>query len=156
MLVVAFIATVMAISVNSIYGLFFLAGDLNYVFLFPQLVAALYSTTSNSYGAISGAFVSFFIRFTAGEPILNFEPVIRYPWFDVDTGHQLFPFRTLNMLLTLVTIIAVSYLTKVMFERYKLPKKFDIFNCFNEEANFESSHTKGNHGHINMVDVKQN
>lgn len=47
-------------------------------------------------------------RITGGEPLLNLYPLIRYPNYDEDSGYQLFPFKTMSMLINLIVIFAVS------------------------------------------------
>ncbi|VDK40572.1 unnamed protein product [Anisakis simplex] len=51
---VGFLATLMALTINSIYGLWYLCADLVYVILFPQLVCVVYMERSNTYGSIAG------------------------------------------------------------------------------------------------------
>ena len=53
-LVFCAIATVMAIFVPSIYGLFVLCGDFVYVLLFPQLTCTLFLSFFNTFGSLSG------------------------------------------------------------------------------------------------------
>jgi len=50
----ATIATIMAIFVESIYGLFVLCGDFVYVLLFPQLLLVVYVDWINTYGSFTG------------------------------------------------------------------------------------------------------
>ncbi|MCP9266061.1 High-affinity choline transporter 1 [Dirofilaria immitis] len=51
---VGFSATLMALTINSIYGLWYLCADLVYVILFPQLVCVVYFKHSNTYGSVIG------------------------------------------------------------------------------------------------------
>ncbi|TMW44357.1 hypothetical protein DOY81_010562, partial [Sarcophaga bullata] len=55
--------------------------------------------------------------------------LIHFPGYDEENETQLFPFRTLAMLLSLVTLILVSWWTKMMFESGKLPPSYDVFRC---------------------------
>ena len=48
------IATVMAITVQSIYGLFHMCGDFVYVLLFPQLVCTMFIPWFNTFGSMAG------------------------------------------------------------------------------------------------------
>ena len=126
------LAAVIAIKVNSIYALFILCGDFVYVVAFPQLTCVIYLKFANTYGALAGYFVSFFFRLTAGEPLLNFDPLIKYWYYDETLKTQCFPIRTFAMLLGLLSIILVSALT----DKY-LPEKFDCLNAIyrkNEES----------------------
>ncbi|KAH7637708.1 LOW QUALITY PROTEIN: choline transporter [Dermatophagoides farinae] len=128
-IVVGCVATTMAITVKSIYGLWYLSSDLVYVILFPQLVCVVhYKEYCNTYGSLSGYIVGFLLRALGGEDILNLPPFIKYPWYNEIDG-QLFPFRTFAMLSSLVTLISVSILSKRIFESGWLPPEFDIFHC---------------------------
>ena len=141
-LFVAAAATVMAIVVDSIYGLWFLCADLVYVILFPQLVLVLYMKDANSYGAFVGFIVGVFFRLISGEPLISLPPLIEYPWYlpsEDGVGTQYFPFKTLCMLISLVTIIIVSYIAKFMFEVCKLPPSIDVFNSFHENEDEKTS-----------------
>uniref|UniRef100_A0A8V5FS81 Uncharacterized protein n=1 Tax=Melopsittacus undulatus TaxID=13146 RepID=A0A8V5FS81_MELUD len=79
---------------SSVYDLWFLSGELVYALLFPQLCCALFAPSTNTYGSAAGFLVGLLLRLLAGEP--------------------LFPFKTFIMLLTLGTIVAVSYLATVL------------------------------------------
>ncbi|OQV18883.1 High-affinity choline transporter 1 [Hypsibius exemplaris] len=48
------VATVLAIFIPSVYGLWFLCSDLVYCVLFPQLVLVLYYSSVNTYGSLAG------------------------------------------------------------------------------------------------------
>ena len=48
------LATVMALTIQSIYGLWYLCADLVYVILFPQLLCVVYFKRSNTYGCLAG------------------------------------------------------------------------------------------------------
>ncbi len=104
------VATWLALTLKSVYELWYLCADLVYVILFPQLVLALYFKSSNHYGAIAGILVGLVLRFGGGEPIFGIEPFLPYPMNDPIEGLQ-FPFRTFAMLASLLTIIVVSLLT---------------------------------------------
>ena len=133
-LVVGALATVLAIVIRSIYGLWFLCSDLVYVILFPQLLAVIYIKQANTYGSAAGYVVALFFRLTGGEPLLSLPPLIKYPYYDQAEGYQqLFPFKTLTMLLSLFTLLAVSYLTRYLFTRHVIPVRFDVFRCFREK-----------------------
>ena len=57
-LVFCVVATVMAIYITSIYGLFVLCADFVYVILFPQLTLVLFVPWINTYGAAAGKVTS--------------------------------------------------------------------------------------------------
>ena len=143
------VAAIIAIKVNSIYALFVLCGDFVYVVAFPQLACVIYLKFANTYGALTGYFVSFFFRLTAGEPLLDFDPLIKYWYYDEFKKVQCFPIRTFAMLLGLLCIIIVSALTA----RY-LPERFDYLNAVygkeEEKVDFEEkSESKGSVGNLN-------
>lgn len=103
-------ATLMALSVQSVYELWYLCSDFVYVLLFPQLTTAMFSRHANRWGAIAGLVVAVVLRFGGGEPTLHLPMFIPYPW--VEDGASLFPFRTLAMVASLLTILVVSYLSR--------------------------------------------
>ncbi|XP_048763868.2 high-affinity choline transporter 1-like [Ostrea edulis] len=122
------LATEMALSVDSIYVLWYLCSDLVYVVLFPQLVCVIYLKKSNTYGSLLGYVVGMFFRIAGGEPTLGIDAVIKYPYYSEERG-QMFPFKTLCMLMSLTTIISVSCLTNFLFKRKIVHPRFDIFKC---------------------------
>lgn len=115
---------------SSVYDLWFLSGELVYALLFPQLCCALFAPSTNTYGSAAGFLVGLLLRVLAGEPALSIPPIICYPGCSLVNGtySQLFPFKTFTMLLTLGTIIAVSYLAVVLFQRNLLPRRWDVCN----------------------------
>lgn len=121
---------------NSIYDLWFLSGELVYALLFPQLCCALFAPSSNTYGSAAGFLVGLLLRLLAGEPALKIPPTICYPACSLLDGSyvQLFPYKTFTMLLTLGTIIAVSYLATVLFQRNLLPRRWDVCNVLGETS----------------------
>ena len=122
-------ATAMALLVDSIYTLWALCSDLVYVILFPQLCCVVYFHGTNTYGSFIGYVLGLVLRVGGGEDKIGLPPFIKYPYYD-DTDGQLFPFRTLAMIVSFVAIIIVSYLLKFLFEREILPKKLDFLHCF--------------------------
>ncbi|MDB9787213.1 hypothetical protein OAB57_03830, partial [Bacteriovoracaceae bacterium] len=109
--IVGIAATLMALKIKSVYGLWFLCSDFVYCILFPQLVLALFDKKANTIGAISGFLVAITLRLGAGEPVLGIPQLITYPMTDID-GNCLFPFRTLAMVSSLLTIMLVSRMTQ--------------------------------------------
>ena len=103
-------ATMLALSVQSVYTLWFLCADLVYVILFPQLVMALFYKRSNALGVIAGLGTGLILRLGGGEPTLGLPAFIPYPWGGSDQG-LLFPFRTFAMLGSLLAIWVVSSVT---------------------------------------------
>jgi high affinity choline transporter 7 len=109
-LVVGTLATVLALRVKSVYGLWFLCADFVYVILFPQLVTALYFKRSTRIGAIAGMVVGLFFRLAGGVPELGIPPLIS-KLVGESVFSELFQYKTLSMLASLATIFAVSWLT---------------------------------------------
>jgi len=132
--VVGIASTVIAIMVKSVYGLWFLCGDLVYVLLFPQLLTVIYFRKSNTYGALCGLIVGVILRMLAGDDVLGFLPVIEYPMYDAVNNKQMFPHKTMAMLISLFVIFVVSLLTDYLFRSKKLSPQADIFQCFSEQA----------------------
>ena len=123
-------ATALAIVVDSIYGLWYLCSDLIYVILFPQLLCCVHLPFTNAYGSMAGFVLGLFFRLTGGEMFLDFPPLIKYPYYDEETGYQCFPFKTLAMLISLVTIIIGSLIAGVLFKKKILPAEADIARAF--------------------------
>ncbi|XP_052089155.1 high-affinity choline transporter 1-like isoform X1 [Mytilus californianus] len=126
---VGVVATVIAITVGSIYELWFLCSDFVYVMLYPQLTCVVYFTGTNTYGSLAGFIIGLFFRLAGGDNLLNFKPLIRYPWYLEDSNTQLFPYKTFSMLLTFVSIFTVSYSANFLFKRGILRKQYDVFRC---------------------------
>ena len=127
--VVGAIAVALAITVKSVGGLFLLCADFIYVMLFPQLTCAVFFERTNTYGALAGYLVGFVLRIIGGEPYLKFDAIVKYPWYDETTGTQLFPFKTMSMLVSFIVIFAVSLPLDYLFKSGKLPKNLDVFQC---------------------------
>ena len=126
------ISVVVALAVKSVIFLVILCMDLVYVIVFPQLFCVLFFENSNTYGALVGYIVGLVLRLTAGDPSLGIPSLIQYPYYSVENG-QIFPYRSLAMLLGLVLTIGLSYFTKYLFENEIVPLKMDIFHCFQPE-----------------------
>lgn len=133
-LVITALACLMAIQVDSIYELWYLCSDFVYVILFPQLVCVMYLKKSNSYGSFVAFFLGLFFRLIGGDNSLDIPAVVKYPWYDDASDTQLFPFRTLSMIISLVSLISVSYVTDFLFTRRILPLSADIYGCFSHLA----------------------
>ena len=129
--VVTCLGCTMALTVNSIYALFYLTSDLVYVMLFPQFVCVIYLRHSNVYGSFSGYIVGLILRVLGGERMLGVPAIIEYPLYSQTYG-QRFPFKSLAMVCTFITIVAVSFLTKYLFENNIAPASWDFFSVFND------------------------
>ena len=132
----------MALTIKSIYYLFVLCSDLVFVLLFPQLVSALYIPFSNFYGSSLGFIVGLFFRLGGGEQLIRLKPIIIFPMYQEDQLKQLFPYRTLSMVLSWITLVGVSYLTKILFERSILSKKYDFMHVFSGDEGEEAYQLK--------------
>ncbi|KAK3755104.1 hypothetical protein QZH41_017926 [Actinostola sp. cb2023] len=128
-LVVGTLATLMGLTVDSVYTLFALCSDLVYVILFPQLVCVIYVPHVNTYGSMAGYLVGLILRVLGGEKMIGLPPLIKYPFYS-DVHGQMFPFRTFAMVFSLITIVGLSYLTRYLFSKEILPEKFDFFHVF--------------------------
>ena len=128
--VVGILSTIMALTIPSIYGLWAMCSDLVYCILFPQLLMVVhFKDYCNTYGSLSAYIVGFLVRLSGGEPMIGIMPLIKYPGYDEENQTQLFPFRTMAMLLSLITLVGVSYGTQYVFFRGKLAPNYDIFRC---------------------------
>ncbi len=67
-----------------------------------------------------------------GEPLMGFKPVLAYPFYNAELG-QLFPFRTLCMIIALVSHILVSEMARIVFHRKWLSSRWDVLDCFREK-----------------------
>lgn len=104
--IVGITATLLALSVKSVYTLWTLCSDFVYCLLFPQLVCALFDKKANMYGSVAAFAVGFILRFGGGDAVLGLPEFLPYPDY--------FPFRTLSMVSSLLTLIIVSRLTQKM------------------------------------------
>ena len=70
------------------------------------------------------------------------KPLIRYPWFNEEDNVQLFPFRTVAMLLSMSSLLAVSQLTFWLFRSGRVSKKYDIFQCIDRNLPADAEEMK--------------
>lgn len=90
-----------------------MCSDLVYVILFPQLLMVVhFKKYCNKYGSLAAYIVALVLRVSGGEKTLGIPALIHYPGYDEVEKMQLFPFRTVAMLSSLVTLILVSWITK--------------------------------------------
>eukprot|EP00795_Rhopilema_esculentum_P010376 gene10376-19077_t len=140
------LSTVMALTIKSIYSLWALCSDLVFVILFPQLLCAIYVPFVNTYGSVAAYCIGLILRLGGGEAVIGLSPFIKYPLYDEKLKKQLFPFRTLAMLVSLLTLILVSLLFQFLFKKCELSKKFDLLQAFElkEGTNVRSVSLRGN------------
>lgn len=116
-------AIALALSIRSVQALWFFTADLVYVLLFPQLVAALFDAKANRFGSMAAFGASLALRLAGGEPLLGLPALVPYgrllgrllpggaeAWHDA-AGGDLFPFRSVAMLVGLALIPLVSRAT---------------------------------------------
>ncbi|XP_042890417.1 high-affinity choline transporter 1-like isoform X1 [Penaeus japonicus] len=128
--IVGFLATTLALTIPSIYGLWYLSSDLVYVILFPQLLMVVhFKDHCNLYGSLGAYIVGLLVRVLGGEHMIGIPPLIKYPMFDEATNTQLFPFRTLAMILSGLTLVFFSWFSKWVFFSGRLAPKYDFLRC---------------------------
>ena len=147
---VAVLATSLSLVVKSIYSLFALCSDLVYVILFPQLCCVIYLPGANTYGSLMGYILGLILRVGGGEKNIGLKPFIKYPYYN-ETDGQLFPFRTLAMIVSFTTIVVVSYSLKYLFEKEMIPLKYDFLHCFKKYELEKSATGKNNKTDFPMV-----
>jgi len=138
-------ATFMALTIPTIYGLWALCSDLVYVILFPQLLMVVhFPEYCNTYGSLFSYCLGMAVRISGGEKLIGLPPLVHFPGFaepdelelaEADEqnrrafGTQLFPFRTVAMILSMIAIPSVSQLMVWLFHTNRLRKNQDIFMC---------------------------
>ncbi|XP_075448623.1 high affinity choline transporter 1-like isoform X1 [Ascaphus truei] len=121
---------------HSVYDLWFLSGELVYALLFPQLCCALFIPGTNAYGSAASFLFGFILRLLGGESSLKIPPALHYPGCILvdDVYVQLFPFKTFTMLVSLITLVVISYLAQLLFMKNILPMQWDVCNVFRKET----------------------
>lgn len=124
-----------------IYGVFILAADIVYVIIFPQLTTILYLPKyCNPVGAICGFLVGLILRIGAGEDIIKMPAWIYFPFFN---EMQLFPFRTFAMLVSFVTVLAVTCVTRLQAMRF-VCERFE-YSAVHQDDGVSSAIQSGTH-----------
>ncbi len=111
------VSTLLAITVNNVLGLLYLAVDGGLFVLLPELFCAVYVPWSNVWGCLAGVVVGVFLRVSAGEPLLGLPALIKYPFYVEQEGLQMFPYRTLSCIMTTLSIILVSWISGRLYTR---------------------------------------
>jgi len=138
-------ATYMALTIPTIYGLWALCSDLVYVILFPQLLMVVhFPKHCNTYGSLFAYCIGLVIRLSGGEALIGLPPLVHFPGFAEPTqeelieaaeenrrpfGTQLFPFRTMAMIISMISLVTVSKGMVWLFKNGKLTKEQDYFRC---------------------------
>jgi len=132
--VAAVCGTIMALKVDSIFGLSYLCADVIYVALFPQLLLVIHGPDyTNTYGSFTSFILGFLLRILSGEKLLYIPAMIEFPLYDAVEQEQMFPFRTFIMIISLLVQVSVSVIAQFLFCNGYLPLEWDICQCFSDE-----------------------
>ncbi len=105
------VAVLLALSVNSVYQLWYLSSDLVYVILFPQLVTALFYPRVKPAGAIAGATMGVTLRL--GMACLMSDAIALPVGLQTLRDRLTYvPWRTCAMLVSLFSILIVSRMSE--------------------------------------------
>lgn len=128
--IVGVLSTIIALTIPTIYGLWSMCSDLVYVILFPQLLMVIhFKNYCNTYGSLAAYIVGLIVRLSGGEGVIGLPAYVHYPGYDYVNNVQMFPFRTMAMLMSLMTLVGVSWWMRWMFLTGKFPPGYDVFRC---------------------------
>lgn len=118
-LILGVLSTLMSLTTSTIYGLWILAGDLGYVIVFPQFLAAVHWPEKvNVFGSVCASLVAITIRLLIGEPMIGLTSVIPLP--EHPDGSPVLPVKTILMLMSLTTLFCTSYLRTISTKKPRL------------------------------------
>ncbi|CAL8331275.1 unnamed protein product [Merluccius merluccius] len=135
--VVGLAGTALTFLDNSVLVFWLVGVDMSYTIMFPQLVCVLFFKVSNGYGASVGYILGMALRVMSGEPLIGLPPAIHFPGCRPDSEGkmtQYFPFRTTIMLMSLVSIVLVSWLASIIFNKGLLSERWDVFKINRRQA----------------------
>ncbi|KAM4711448.1 LOW QUALITY PROTEIN: high affinity choline transporter 1-like [Anableps anableps] len=114
---------------SRVLAFWILSSDLTYTIMLPQLICVLFIRVSNSYGATAGYVVAFPMRVLCGEPVFSLPAVLHFPDGTLENGVyiQRWPFKTIYMLSSLFSIVAISNLASLLLKKGILPESWDVF-----------------------------
>lgn len=97
--------------------------------MFPQLICILIFGVANGYRAIAGLAVALAMRVLCGEPVFSLPVILRFPGCTSEDGvyAHCWPFKSVCTLCSLASILMVSYLASVLFNKGLLPGRWDAF-----------------------------
>ncbi|CAJ1087406.1 high-affinity choline transporter 1-like [Xyrichtys novacula] len=126
---------------SSILAFWILSSDLTYTIMLPQLICILFIRVSNPYGAVIGYIIAFVLRVLCGEPLFNLPPILHFPGCTLEDGVyiQRSPFKTICMLVSLVSIVGFSFLASILFEKEILSERWDVFKVKSQGAPAEGA-----------------
>ncbi|CAH1803130.1 unnamed protein product [Owenia fusiformis] len=129
---------------NTVIGLYYVCSEITIVVIFPQLLCSMYIEVANGYGALLGSALGLVLLFGKGIPSLNLLAFIPYPPYD--NRDDIFPVRSLSVIVTILSTVVISCATKMMFTKRLLARKLDILNQFTKVdlergANDENEHS---------------
>ncbi|XP_068449772.1 high affinity choline transporter 1-like [Clinocottus analis] len=121
---------------NSVMVFWILGSDLTYTIMLPQLICVLFIKVSNGYGAVAGYAVAFVIRVLCGEPMFGLPVILHFPGDTFEDGVyvQRFPVKSFCMLSALASILLVSHVASLLFNKRILPERWDVFKVKSQEA----------------------
>lgn len=90
----------------------------------------IYFEKSNTYGSVFSWVISVVLRLLCGESTLNIPSLITFGEICVEGECGPVPFRTIVMLIALISHLAVSLLTDYLFTNHILGLNFDFFGCY--------------------------
>jgi len=108
-ILVAILASSLAILDTSVYDLFVICGDVVYIVLFPQLTIVLFWPWHSGTACLAGSTLGIVLRLLGGEPRMKLPALIKYPFYNYEKDVQVFPYKTFTMLVNLVFTMLVAY-----------------------------------------------